>query len=202
VRARAPLLATCGLGAAALAACSPYDPDLGATPYLCATEEPRCPDDYTCMDDGLRPVCVRSGGTAPDGRPDQSGFACAADGLLEPNDATSQAYQTDVGTSVPMRVFGPISICPEGDRDHFQINVSTVNKGIRVVTRWDSGPPITCQLLNSAGTAIANGAAMGTNAMQACVTNLPTGVYYAVAYSEKSLRNNYRIELTIVDNCL
>jgi hypothetical protein len=38
--------------------------------------------------------------------------------------------------------------------------------------------------------------------MRACATNLPVGVYYAVALSEQGLENNYTIELTIVDNCL
>jgi hypothetical protein len=195
MRARPALLAS-SLGAAALAGCTPYDPDLGDTPYLCAAQEPRCPDDYACLDDGVRPVCVRKG-MDPD-----AGFPCASDGNLEPNNTLAQAYQTDVGPGAPMRSFGPLSVCPAGDKDHFQINITTVNKGINVLTRWASGPPITCQLLNDAGVSISNGAAMGSNAMRACATNLPTGVYYAVALSQQDLENNYVIELTLVDNCL
>lgn len=189
--------------AAALGACSPYDPALGPTPYLCAAQEPRCPDRYECMDDGTRAVCVLAGSFAPDAAVDgPSGFQCAMDGDLEPNDSISQAYQTDLGTNSIDRVFGPISICPESDKDHYQINITNANHGIEVITRWDSGSAVGCSLLNNAGTAIAIGAPMGSNAIRACATNLPTGIFYAVAFSPKGLQNNYRIEMRIVDNCL
>jgi hypothetical protein len=51
--------------ALALAACSPYEPSLPPTPFLCATDEPRCPDGYTCVTDGKQQVC-RADGTATD----------------------------------------------------------------------------------------------------------------------------------------
>jgi hypothetical protein len=44
--------------ALALAACSPYDPSLPPAPFLCATDEPRCPDGFTCVADGKQMVCV------------------------------------------------------------------------------------------------------------------------------------------------
>ncbi|HWO19998.1 MAG TPA: hypothetical protein VNO30_14525 [Kofleriaceae bacterium] len=198
-------VASFSLGAlcAALAACSPYNPDLGATPYLCAEQEPRCPADYACVDSAGREVCVASGVTIVDAGPDSpTGFQCAMDGMLEPNDAIDASYQTDVGVGAQRRVFGPLSICPDGDKDHFQINIMSANRGIEVITQWDSGQPISCAILNSAGTAIANGSPMGQNAIRACATNLPISQYYAVAFSPKSLRNNYRIEMRVVDNCL
>jgi hypothetical protein len=193
----------CGLGAAALAACSPFEPDLGLTPYLCADAEPRCPDDYTCMDDvGGRAVCVRTGAAPPDAGPDAPPtFQCAEDGMLEPNDSISDAYQTDVGAGAPVRAFGPIAVCPEGDRDHYQIALSTALRGIEVITRWDSGMPVSCSILNTAGISIANGTPMGSNALRACAANLPVDLYYAVAFSPMGLKNNYLIEMRIVDNC-
>jgi hypothetical protein len=197
-----PILLACGLGAS-LAACSPYDPDLGLTPYLCAAEEPRCPDNYACMEgnDGSA-VCVAAGGSVPDAGPDAAdSFQCAMDGVLESNNVIDEAFLTDVGIGAPMRVFGPLSICPMGDKDHFQINVMTGNRGIEVITRWESGAPVSCALLNSAGVSIANGAPQGTNAIRACVANLAISQYYAVAYSPGNFRNNYRIEMRIVDNC-
>jgi hypothetical protein len=195
------LTLACSAGAA-LAACSPYNPDFGATPYLCAAEEPRCPTDYSCVDSGGNEICVASGVTIVDAGPDSpSGFQCANDGMLEKNDAIDTSYQTDVGLGAPRRVFGPLSICPEGDKDHYQINIMIANKGIEVITQWDSGQPISCALLNSAGTAIANGMPKGQNSIRACATNLPISQYYAVAFSPKNLRNNYRIEMRIVDNC-
>jgi hypothetical protein len=42
---------------------------------------------------------------------------------------------------------------------------------------------------------------MGMGALRACAPNLPTGVYYGVAFSAGNLKNNYRIELKVVDNC-
>src|SRR5262245_32147896 len=115
--------------------CSPYNPDLGNAPYLCADTEPKCPDDYTCTDDGNgRMVCLAAGGMAPDAGSGSSGFQCATDGApLEPNDTKDQAYVTDVSAS-QSRKYGPIAICPENDRDHFQINVQLGNKGISATT--------------------------------------------------------------------
>jgi hypothetical protein len=202
MRAPTPLLLACGLGTT-LAACTPYNPDLGVTPYLCAAQEPRCPENYTCMDGGGgRELCVVAGGLVPDAGPDAAdSFQCADDGMLESNDALDVAYQTDVGTSAPMRVFGPISICPMGDKDHYQINITTANRAIEVITQWESGMPISNAILNPAGTSIANGTPRGTNAIRACAMNLPAGLYYAVAFSPGNLRNNYRIEMRIVDSC-
>ncbi len=203
--ARDLLVGGLGLGAAALAACSPFDPDLGPTPYLCAVQEPRCPDDYTCMADATgRELCIETGGVPPEARPDGNvpGFQCAMDGMLEPNDTLAEAYQTDVGIGAPMRAFGPISVCPEGDKDHYQINITVANKGIEVITRWDAGTTVACSLLNSAGTSIGNCTPMGERATRACVTNLPVNVYYAVAFSPDGAKNNYRIEMKSVENCV
>lgn len=54
-----------GLGLAAAAAhsaCSPYDPSLPSTPFLCGDDEPRCPEGYVCVGepDG-RKVCHAEG---------------------------------------------------------------------------------------------------------------------------------------------
>ena len=197
------LLAACGASAAALAACSPFAPELGNTPYLCADQEPRCPESYACLEDGNgRSICVAPGGTLPDARPDSGGgFQCAPDDVLEPNDTIAEAFQTDVGVGPPVRAFGPISTCPEGDRDHYQINVVTANRGIEVITRWDSGLPVSCAILNEAGGLIANGTAMGTNATRACAIGLTVRPYYAVAFSPMNLKSNYRIEMRIVESC-
>lgn len=202
------LLLSC-LGAAALAACTPFNPELGNAPYLCASQEPRCPESYLCLDDGAgTAVCVQPGGMAPDAGPDgpPGGFECAPDGMLEPNNAIAEAYQTDVGINSPSRAFGPISLCPEGDRDHYQINLTAANKGIEVITRWETGMPVSCSILNQAGTPVNNCTAMGTNARRACAANLttpgsPTGIFYAQVFSPMNHRNNYKVEMRVVDNC-
>ncbi len=42
--------------------CSPYDPGLSGTPFLCGSADPVCPDGYTCVTTGGSAVC-----TSPDG---------------------------------------------------------------------------------------------------------------------------------------
>jgi hypothetical protein len=57
-RLRLELAARCAV-VLGLAACTPYDPSLPGTPFLCASEEPRCPDGYTCVPDTMgRLVCT------------------------------------------------------------------------------------------------------------------------------------------------
>ena len=42
--------------------CSPYNPGLSGTPFLCGSADPVCPDGYTCVTTGGSAVC-----TSPDG---------------------------------------------------------------------------------------------------------------------------------------
>lgn len=178
--------------------CSPYSPDLGATPYLCADVEPKCPDDYACMDDGSgRMVCVSSGGNVPDSN---NGFQCSSsDGPpIEPNDTKEMAFQTDVSPT-QSRIYGPLAICPETDRDHFQVNVAVANKGIEAITTWTDGMPVSVSILNASGSSIANGVAMGTGANRACVTNLNVAQFYVAVFA--AAKNNYKVELKMVDAC-
>ena len=49
---------------AALGACTPYDPQLGKTPFYCGSADPKCPDGYTCeMNGGGSGVCTKAGGS-------------------------------------------------------------------------------------------------------------------------------------------
>jgi hypothetical protein len=69
------VLAVLGLAGAAIPACSPYDPALPRTPFLCGDDEPRCPDGHVCVADrDGRPVCratdaVPDAGAIPDAAP-------------------------------------------------------------------------------------------------------------------------------------
>jgi hypothetical protein len=144
-------------------------------------------------------VCLKTGGTLPDAG--SSGFQCADDGTFEPNDSIMMATQTDVGTA-GARAFGPISICPEGDKDHFAINTSVLNQGIEVIASWDSGLPVNVSILNASGSSINNGVPVnGMNAIRACVANLPIGTYYASAFAGAGIKNNYRLSIKIVPSC-
>jgi hypothetical protein len=66
------VVAAAGLAALAPApACSPYDPSLPTTPFVCGDEEPRCPDGYVCVGepDG-RKVCRAESASVDAGVPD------------------------------------------------------------------------------------------------------------------------------------
>ncbi len=185
------------------AACSPFNPDLDDAPYLCTATSMVCPEGYSCQSTGQAPpkdlVCLKDGGTLPDAG-SGSGFTCADQAAFEPNDTIQMATQTDTGT-VGMRSFGPISICPENDKDHFAINTTVLNQGIEAITTWESGDPVNVSILNNGGATINNGVAMGTTAMRACVANLPIGTYYVSAFAGTGIKNNYRLALKIVPNC-
>ncbi len=182
------------------AACSPYAPELGNQPYLCPEDE--CPDGYTCettTDPAPRDkVCVATGGMVVDSG--VTGFQCAMDGTLEPNETPQTAYMTDVGTA-GMRSFGPLSICPEGDKDIFAAVLPAGNMGFEVTVTWESGQPISMSILNAGGTSIVNGVAMGDKGLRACAPNLPAGTYYGSVFAAGSTKNNYRITLKLVPNC-
>jgi hypothetical protein len=68
------LVAAAALATAAASACSPYDPSLPTTPFVCADDEPRCPDGYVCVGDpDGRKVCRAASAAidaaVPDGIP-------------------------------------------------------------------------------------------------------------------------------------
>src|SRR5689334_14352924 len=73
------------------AACNPYDPDLGTTPFKCGSTEPKCPSGYDCINDVCREaVSVDAPGTS---------FQCANDGTVEGasrNDDYMHAFVTPI----------------------------------------------------------------------------------------------------------
>jgi hypothetical protein len=99
--------AACWLVAAAIAGCSPYDPDLSDAPFLCGDEAPRCPDGYACIADPAgRMVC-----STQRPAPDAAGQASyAGDAQLEAsasNDTIEAADPSPVAGTVEITVTGP-----------------------------------------------------------------------------------------------
>jgi hypothetical protein len=136
--------------ALAAAACNPYDPDLGKTPFKCGSESPRCPDGYECNPSG---VCVLDLNDVDA----STQFNCANDGT-EPNDTPNRAFVTQIpsgGMSYPLR---NLSLCPAGDLDHFQFGVlaNGTNLEARLVSVADR-TPLQLTLLTPAGIMIATG---------------------------------------------
>ena len=182
-----------------LTACSPYDPDLGGTPFLCGAVEPKCPDNYACMDNGTGlQVCTTTSGNLVDAS--ISGFQCADDSVLEgmrKNDTIATAYITPVATQRPDIAFAGLAICPEGDKDTYQIEVTIANSNLEVITTWESGMPVSVSLLNGSGATINNGTSNGEKSLRAYAANLPVGRYFAQAYASATTKNNYRISLKV-----
>ena len=67
---RLGLAARIALALVAPVACSPYEPSLPTTPFLCGDQEPRCPEGFACVtDQDGRRVC-RAEGAVDAGLPD------------------------------------------------------------------------------------------------------------------------------------
>ena len=101
----------------AVAACSPFDPDLGAAPYLCSATSTECPDGYTCQSTGQAApkdmACLPAGGMLPDGG--TSGFQCLEDTFGQ-NDTTAGAFPAPVGPAHHM-VAALAPLRPRGGKD-------------------------------------------------------------------------------------
>jgi hypothetical protein len=182
-----------------LAACSPFSPDLGVAPYKCATEEPRCPTGYTCEEgdpsDTTTHVCVANGETAPDGG--GGGFQCLEDTFGQ-NDTKDGAFVTPVAGQNQM--FAALtSLCPAGDQDHYQINLTTVS-ALKVSGTWESGMPVSVAILNAGGTSIGNGTLKGDQESCVCLKDLPMGQYFARVFAGGQVQNNYRVEIKVIQN--
>jgi hypothetical protein len=190
---RAPALAS-GTALVLLAAtgCSPYDPSLPATPFLCGTTEPQCPDGYRCVADGTRMVCA-SGAIAPD-----AGFACADDSAFEgPGGNSTLPTATALTFPLPEMALAQLAICPAGDKDTFSLSLSGVQRNLDANTQWGTGQPVNLELFDATGTSLATGLASGARSIQLTKTDLPAGTYYLQTSAAAGVENNYGLAITV-----
>ncbi len=192
---------------AAIAACSPYDPALGAAPFLCGTTDPQCPDGYACVDQGngtLACVINGPGGNTVDGS--GSGFACADDTVLEGvnrNDTIANSSATPVESSRKTITYSGLAICPAGDKDTYRIDITGSNQNLKATAIYDpiaaGGVALSVSILNSGGISVANGAPMGENTVIANLPNLATASspYYVQVYGPPTGENNYKLTLEV-----
>ncbi len=120
------------------AACSTYDPNLGATPFLCGTDEPRCPDGYSAVDvSPIRCEC-QEGVHAPDA---PEFYPCNGD-TSEPNDGLAMATPTHIGLN-NTDSFPNQAICPASDVDIFTMTIIQPTVLLRATVTFDVGrrPP-------------------------------------------------------------
>src|SRR5262245_42939075 len=188
----------------ALVACTPYDPDLGAAPFLCGppAQEPRCPSGYKCTPpmsgSGGAEVCLSEGGVVP---PDAGNTNCADDSPLEPNNSITNAWQTPVDTTKMFPLAG-LAICPSGDKDTYSVTIRTANENLEMVVEYHSmGAVLQGAILNSGGIAIGPATAVSgaANKIRAYTPNLPTGVYYVQVYAPTTglTTNNYKLDINV-----
>jgi hypothetical protein len=131
------------LGLSALTGC--FNPDLGKTPFKCATEGNKCPEGYTCQEQ----VCVKDEGAA-DGSGPKTERRILSDADLLPSkegpayidgasetlnyssciDKDSEPNNTKAGATMITRE-GPSpgwEICPAGDVDQFAVQLEKGQK--------------------------------------------------------------------------
>ena len=186
---------------AGLAACTPYEPDLGAAPFFCgpADQEPRCPKGYTCMasaGSGSTEVCL-----APDGEiPIDGGNGnCADDRSLEPNDTKETAWITPVDTTKSFPL-SSLAICPALDKDNYSVMMTTAMQNLEMILEWEAGgAELQGAILNSGGSPIANAAPTTANTKRAYTPNLPSGIYYVQVFGPMQglTTNNYKLNINV-----
>jgi hypothetical protein len=173
--------------------CSAYDPNLGSTPFLCGTEDPRCPDGYACQSDGSgRMVCVQGGNGVDGSMPGM----CANDSALEPNDTYMTAFPTPVEGTMMHVAYSGLAICPGTDKDTYRIDINTQGHNIDVVLTYDPGPPLSVSILGVSGAVLVNGSPSGTNQVTAHLANSDSGGHFAQVFSPNNQQNNYKIDIT------
>jgi len=188
--ARAVLLALAG--GAFLAACSPYDPNLGPTPFRCGMSDPKCPDGYAC---NAQNVCEESGSS---GSPDAGGnFQCADDHTIEPDNTTSEATPTPIPDANTCVSLVGLAICPDTDLDVFRFridDVNTKNVEARVHTDLSIGA-LQLKVLNSAGAVIGNGQPVDASTVTIQLQHLAAGTYFVQVSSAAGVENNYALQI-------
>jgi hypothetical protein len=182
-------------GALAAAACHPYDPDLGARPFLCGIEAPRCPDGYTPVDVTTNRCECQLGADLPDAGP---AYACNPD-MYEPNDGLAMAKVSVVGVNGNVaQNFRDIAVCPATDVDLFQFSTATPNTLVKVTVNFDlTRQPPDIDLLDDGGVSL-HPQQGSTLAGEVIATQLEPrlGRYYV--RMSGTLEVNYSVRLEII----
>ena len=185
------------LAAAVIAvACDPFSPELGDTPYRCATSEPKCPDGYEAVTVPAPNLCeCRLPGTNGN-EPDASTMDCSDNGS-EPNDLIQNARQTPIGTSSQSAEFNNQAICSMLDVDTFKVMSSAPNQKLTATLQFNmSVGQLNIRIIDSSGTRIDTGATPMGNTLVVKVT-LPTQGAYFVQVGSSAGTNTYGLALLL-----
>lgn len=199
-----------------LAACNPYDPDLGDAPFRCGTSAPQCPEGYITQQDMAICICVRpGGGDGGTNQPDAGGGPtdCNDDSSFEPNNRHEcaagesaavcesnggSATPTAIGAAATTTNFNDMAICPGSDKDHFRMNIPQAGTDITVTVDFEiGGGELQVDILNSTGSSIATGSQVSSGRVEAVITANIAGTYYARVQSAGGEDNNYDVRMSI-----
>ncbi len=187
----------------ALAACSPYSPDLGTTPFFCGSAAPECPDGYSCSgaDGSGRMLCTKTG-SGPDATDTSK---CADDSSVETstrNDTIATAFPLPSPLNPNPFKLSSLSICPAMDKDNYSLVLQTTGE-IKVDMVYETwGSPLQGAILNSAGTPIKPMTAVSgmMNTMEADAASLPSDMYFIQVFGPASGPgiNNYTLTISVM----
>jgi hypothetical protein len=191
---------TAALALAALAACNPYDPNLGTRPFKCGTNEPRCPEGYACTGTGTAAVCELTGATDahPGGGGDASHVTCGTDTQLEPNDDIPNAVATPVRAISMDYPLARLAICPTTDVDMYAFTTSMLGQLARVTVTYDpSQGALELTLLNKQGLPVISGTPSG-NQIVISYNKLSVDQWYVrVNAAVVGVQNNYDLDINV-----
>ncbi|MEO8840713.1 MAG: hypothetical protein ABI591_08135 [Kofleriaceae bacterium] len=181
------------------AACSPYSPELGASPFLCGSGG-ECPDGYVCVAGATTMVCSNG-----DMLPDAGAGQCADDSSLEPNNTIATAHIFATLPTGGLKLAG-LAICPAGDKDTYAVTPTTTGQTLQAAITFDANQAVlNVNILNSSGTIIANSQANGTGMAKASLVPVPSGgppTYVQVLVSPTSTtlmtNGNYKLDLSLM----
>ena len=190
---RAALLAVFAVLALWAAACNLYDPDLGPAPFLCGTDEPRCPDGYTPVDvSAIRCEC-QEGVRAPDA---PEFYPCNGD-ASEPNDGLQMATPTHIGLN-NTDSFPNLAVCPAGDVDHFALTILQPTVLLRATVTFDVGRrPPDIDFLDAGGVSLKPAVASPQPGVLVATYTTPfAGTYYIRIAATQSV--NYALRIDVI----
>ena len=173
------------------AACNPYDPDLGLAPFLCGTDEPRCPDGYRPVDvSPIRCECQLPG------RADGGVYVCNGD-PNEPNETVTTATPTVIGQNMAIN-YSNLAICPADEEDNYAMDVPQLGTIILVRVTFDrarSAPIL--DILNNSGASLRPALdSPEPGVVTAIITSMASGRHYARIRADDEVNYDLRLMIT------
>lgn len=174
--------------AAFLASCNPYDPDLGAAPFLCAGQEPFCPDGYECVrGDDNRSICQAI--FVPGGDCD------GIDGT-EPNDTIASSYSAGIPPASNFHLLN-VELCPSNDIDLFEVVVTDDDDFIFGEVKTLNGFAVEVGIIAADGTVVeaATQTTPGTYSFE--TDGLSSGAYYLRIRPIGGVTGTYELNISV-----